>query len=111
MTIEISVWGILAVMGVPTAITSFFVWTLQQRIRKAEKRSEEHEKAREKNEVLIIQNTRAALALSEATARAVQRIPDANCNGDMRDALEYAQTVKNEQKDFLMKQGIHALYE
>ena len=59
----------------------------------------------------MIKGTSAAIALGEATARAVQRIPDAHCNGDMHAALEYATKVKHEQKDFLTKQGIHALYE
>ena len=53
----------------------------------------------------------AAVALAEATARAVQRIPDAKCNGDMHAALDYAAKVKHDQKEFLAKQGIHALYD
>jgi hypothetical protein len=109
--VEISVLGLLSIMGVPTALTGLFVWMLQKRMTNAEKRSEQREKAREENEILMIQNTRAALTLSEATARAVQRIPDAHCNGDMSAALDYAQRVKNAQKDFLTKQGVHALYE
>lgn len=51
------------------------------------------------NESLDIIDTElkaAALALGEATSRAVQRIPDAHCNGDMHAALEYAQKVKHE---------------
>lgn len=48
----------------------------------------------------------ASLALGEATARAVQRIPDAHCNGDMHAALDYAQNVKHEQKDFLNEQAL-----
>ncbi|MBP3387170.1 MAG: serine/threonine protein kinase [Clostridia bacterium] len=109
--VEISIVGLLSIMGIPTAITGVFVWMLQKRMTLAEKRSEARERAREENEILMIQNTRAALTLSEATARAVQRIPDAHCNGDMHKALDYAQRVKNAQKDFLTKQGIHALYE
>ena len=50
-------------------------------------------------------------AVREATAKAVQRIPDAHCNGDMHDALNYAANIKHKQKDFLTKQGIHALYD
>ncbi len=49
---------------------------------------EAREKAREKNEVLLIKSTGAAIALGEATAEAMQRIPDAHCNGDMKAALE-----------------------
>lgn len=51
------------------------------------------------------------IALSEATARAVQRIPDAHCNGDMHKALEYAGRVKHAQKELLMGLGIHALHD
>ena len=42
-------------------------------------------------------------------ARAVQRIPDAHCNGDMHAALDYAAKIKHAQKDFLTSQGIHAI--
>lgn len=52
-----------------------------------------------------------AIALAEATARAVQRIPDAHCNGDMHKALDYAEKVKHEQKNLLMGLGIHALHD
>ena len=78
------------------------------------KRREEEtnrESLREKQELLLIQGVRAAIALGEATAKAVQRIPDAHCNGDMKKALDYADKVKHEQKDFLAEQGVHFLYE
>lgn len=102
---------IATAFGIPTAFTGFCVWRLERKIAKREKLEEEREKAREQNELFLIKGTSAAIALGEATARAVQRIPDAHCNGDMHAALEYATTVKHEQKDFLTKQGIHALYE
>ena len=53
----------------------------------------------------------AAITLAEATAKAVQRIPEAKCNGDMHAALEYAAKVKHDQRDFLEKQGIHQIYD
>ena len=70
----------------------------------------EREQAREKGELCIINCINASLALGEATAKAVQRIPDAKCNGDMHAALDYAQKVKHEQKDFLNSQALHQLY-
>ena len=97
--------------GIPTAFTGFCVWQLKRRIEKREKVEEVRETAREENLNFIVKGTSAAIALAEATARAVQRIPDAHCNGDMHAALDYANTVKREHKDFLTKQGIHALYE
>ena len=91
----------VAAMGIPSAIMGLIVWKLERKIA-----------AREKDFLLLmVQSTGAAIALGEATAKAVQRIPDANCNGDMHDALNYAANIKHKQKDFLTKQGIHALYD
>ena len=110
MVIELSLGGLLTLLGIPTAITSLGLWILQRKMATREEIRDKREAAREKNEVLLIQNTRAALALAEATAIAVQRIPDAHCNGDMHAALEYARKVKHEQKDFLTEQGVKAIY-
>lgn len=57
----------------------------------------------------LIESNWAAIALAEATAKAVQRIPDAHCNGDMHEALEYAGRIKHSQKEFLAAQGLHAI--
>ena len=111
MVIELSVGGLVTLLGLPTAVTGLCFWLLQQRITKRDKAQEERERAREKNEVLIIKGVGAAIALGEATAEAVQRIPDAHCNGDMHAALEYATDIKHQQKDFLMQQGIQALWD
>jgi len=110
MVIELSIGCLVTLLGLPTAITAFCFWLLQQRITKRDKAQEERERAREKNEVLIIKGMGAAIALGEATAQAVQRIPDANCNGDMHAALEYARKVKHEHKEFLTEQSVQALY-
>lgn len=110
MVIELSVGGPITLLGIPTAITAFCSWMLQRRITKREKAQEEREQAREQNEVLIIKGMGAAIALGEATAQAVQRIPDAHCNGDMHAALEYARKVKHEHKEFMTEQSVQALY-
>lgn len=110
MVIELSIGGLVTLLGLPTAVTGLCFWLLQQRITKRDKAQEERERAREKNEVLIIKGMGAAIALGEATAEAVQRIPDAHCNGDMHAALEYARKVKHEHKEFLTEQSVQALY-
>lgn len=115
-------WLILAALGLPSALTGFFIRRMEKRLDKREAqrkkeqdaleaRAEEREKKREQLEMVLIQSTSAAIALGEATARAVQRIPDAHCNGDMHQALEYAAEVKHNQKDFLMEIGVHALHD
>lgn len=93
---------IIAAAGIPTAITGLL-------FRHLEKRMDEKDRAREQHEYLIVKSINASMALGEATAEAVQRIPDAHCNGDMHAALEYARKVKHEQKDFLNKQAVHSI--
>lgn len=101
---------IILAMSIPSAITGFCFWLLEQRISKREKEREKKESVREKQELLIVKSIGAAISLGEATAEAVARIPDAHCNGDMHAALEYARKIKHEQKDFLTQQGIEAIY-
>ncbi len=110
MTIQLDMTGLLALMGIPSAITGFCFWLLQKNITKRDADRNKQEEAQKKNELLLIRGVGAAITLGEATARAVQRIPDAHCNGDMHEALEYAQKVKHEQQDFLREQGIENLY-
>lgn len=120
-----TVGEIAAICGIPSALTvaivGFFVWLLQRSISKREKaraaedakleaervKQENSRKAFEKN---LLATSNAALALGEATARAVQRIPDAHCNGDMHAALDYAAEIKHKHKDFITEQGVQALY-
>lgn len=102
---------LLKFWGVPTAFFGLFIWLLQRSISKRDKKAEEREKNREKLDVVLLQSTSAAIALGEATAKAVQKIPDAHCNGDMHAALNYAAQIKHNQKDFLTSIGVHSLHE
>lgn len=87
------------------------MWLLKKHIDKKDDARAERDRAREEFELMLVKGNNAAIALGEATAKAVQNIPDAHCNGDMHDALDYAQRVKHEQKDFLSEQGIkHIIY-
>ena len=101
---------ILIAASIPSAITGFCFWILERKIAAREDRekeeAEKRDEQRKKYEACQLNMTVASMALAEATAKAVQRIPDANCNGDMTFALNYAEKVKNEQKDFLRKLAI-----
>lgn len=111
--IELNIWqllaGFVAAMGIPSAAMGLIVRRLEKKINKKDSEREEQDKAQKDLIVLLVQSTSASIALGEATARAVQRIPDAHCNGDMHAALEYATSVKHKQKDFLTQQGVDAL--
>lgn len=107
MDIGINITGLLVAMGIPSAITGFCFWLLERRLEKREKKQEEKEKIREKQEFLMVKSIGAAIALGEASAIALK---NGHTNGETEAALEYAREVKHEQKDFLTKQGIEAIY-
>ncbi len=105
--IQLDIGQLVALMGIPSAITGFCFWMLQRRMTKRDEEIDRREKAREKNEVLLVRSVGAAIALGEAAATALK---NGHANGETEAALEYARQVKHEQKDFLTEQGIRALY-
>lgn len=122
LTVGQALWAFILALGIPSALTGFLFWNFERKIAKREakrekeqeerhKKEAEREKAREELQILTIQGVSAAIALGEATAKAVQRIPDAHCNGDMHDALNYAIKIKHKQKDFLTRMGIASVVE
>lgn len=122
LTVGQALWAFILALGIPSALTGFLVWNFERKIAKREakrekeqeerhKKEAEREKAREELQILTIQGVSAAIALGEATAKAVQRIPDAHCNGDMHDVLNYAIKIKHKQKDFLTRMGIASVVE
>lgn len=81
----------------------------RRRDKKEREKAAEQQKMQEKLMLKLIEGSWAAIALGEATAKAMQRIPDAHCNGDMHAALDYAAEVKHKQKEFLAERGIHSI--
>ena len=96
-----------------SAIVVAIIEALAVRDRRRDKRERaqiaQQQRLQEQLMLKLIESNWAAIALGEATAKAVQRIPDAHCNGDMHAALEYAGKIKHSQKEFLAQQGIHAI--
>ena len=83
-------------LGIPSLLASFFVLWMQHILKKRDAQEREREKARQKNNVLLIRMVGAAIALGEATAHAVQL---GHANGDIEAALTYAHQVNEEQQD------------
>ena len=113
--------AVAAAAGIPSAAVGFFVWCMQRKINQRDQQKEadnlryrqereEKERDREQFELHLIESVNASMALAEATAKAVQRIPDAHCNGDMHAALAYAAEVKRKQKDFLTQKGLQSIF-
>lgn len=112
--------AIIAAAGIPGAVVGFIVWRMQQKILKRDKQREEDnrryrekrekkEADREQLELFLVESVNATVALSVATAKAVQRIPDAHCNGDMHAALKVAEDAQKNQESFLRKRGLQSI--
>lgn len=110
-----NVLNVLLVIGLPTAVTSavigFGFWLLKRKFDKDKKEQEERDRNVEKLMIMMFQTSRANNVLSVATAKAVQRIPDAHCNGDMTSALKEAEKMQKDEKNFLVDQGIKHILE
>lgn len=106
---------LLIAAGIPSAIFSaiigFIVWYFQRKITKRDAEREEREKNVEKLMLMMINSSRATNVLATATARAVQRIPEAQCNGDMTAALAEADALIKEERKFLADQGLKHIFE
>ena len=100
----------LIIWGIPTAITGLMVWWLKRQIDKRDAKAEEREKNTERLMLMIMQTSRATNVLADATAKAVQRIPDAHCNGDMTEALRKASEIQKEEQQFLIDQGVKHIF-
>lgn len=97
-------------MGIPSAIFGLLIWWFKRYIDKREAKAEVREKNTENLMLLMMKEIKANNILAEATAKAVQRIPDAHCNGDMTSALERASRIQKEEEDFMRDQGIKHVF-
>lgn len=103
---NISIGELVALMGVPSAVTGLLVWYLKRWLERREKTAEERNKALTDILIAQVMCNNASLSLAEATANAVSRIPDAHCNGDMHEALAVAKEMKHKQRELLTKLGV-----
>lgn len=108
---ELTIAQLIAVFGIPAAITGFGIWMFQRRIEKREAKAKEHEANLEALVLMMMQTSRANTVGITAIARAVQRIPDAHCNGDMTSALAEMEAIQKKEQQFIVDKGIKYLFE
>ena len=101
----------LFITALPSAIIGLIVWWIKRRVEKNEQEQKERETNLENLVLMMMQTTRANTVGITAIARAVQRIPDAQCNGDMTAALEEMGKIQEKEKSFLMDKGIKYIFE
>ena len=122
VTFNLSAAIIVVLAALPTGAVTLGVYFIQRSIEKRDKKQESERQARQQevdrrdqqrqdNEFMTLKCVMASLDLAEATAKAVQRIPDAHCNGDMTQALEKAAKVRQQQEEFVERAGISSIYQ
>ena len=111
MVIMDTIVAIVAAAGIPSAVMGLLIWWLKKHIDKNEARREQSDKAKEELILMLMRSTRANAVVCSAIGRAVQRIPDAHCNGDMTAALEKMNQMQKEEQDFLMEHGVKHIVE
>ena len=97
------IWGIpSAIVG---GIVSLALYLFKRKIDKKDREREDREQKRAEEQrtmlYMLLEGTNANSVAIKATCEAIQRIPDAHCNGDMHAAIAYLETVDNKRKDFL----------
>lgn len=108
---ELTIAQLIAVFGIPTAITGLGVWWFKRRIERNETKAKEHENNLEALVLMMMQTSRANTVGITAIAKAIQRIPDAHCNGDMTAALEEMEKIQKKEQQFIIDKGIKYIFE
>lgn len=106
-----SLLEIIALFGIPSAITGLAIWWFKKRIEKNESKAKEHESNLESLVLMMMQTSRANTVGITAIAKAIQRIPDAHCNGDMTAALEEMEKIQKKEQQFIIDKGIKYIFE
>lgn len=101
------IWELILAIGIPSTVVGFAFRRVEQKLEKEKKEREKQEEARRNYESIQVKLLTAGIALSKANAVALK---NGKCNGETKAALEYLETVKHEQRDFLTKQGIEHLF-
>lgn len=108
---ELTIAQLIAVFGIPSAITGLAVWWVKRRVEASEKKNQEQQQNIEALIMMMVQSSKANQIGITAIARAVQRIPDAHCNGDMTEALAKMEAIQDQEKKFLIDKGIKYIFE
>ena len=76
ITINVSdlLLAFIAALGIPSTIMGLLTWRLKKRIEAAEEEQSQKNNGQKELIMILVQSTRASIALGEATARAVQRV-------------------------------------
>ena len=102
---------------IPSAISSMLIFLWQRKIKERDDRDKEErlrrqsiqdekDAVRERFNICMLDCIVANIGIAEATARAVKRLPDAHCNGDMDAAMKRLHEVQARQEQFLQERAV-----
>lgn len=109
-TMDIDVSTILSFWGVPGIIGGIILYILKKKADKREKERLQRDENQKALMLMMMQSNRANSVGIRALAVAMQRIPDAKCNGDMKKALDQMDEASKKEKDFLLSLGIEHIF-
>jgi len=104
--VTLTISELIGILGVPSVLSGIFMLIIQRGANKREKKRDMEEKARCDHEYIMMKELGAATTLDVVTAKIVQKIPDAHCNGDMQRALDDVIDAKCKHQEFMNMQGI-----
>lgn len=94
--------------AVPSLISGVGLSVISSNLKKHQENRMKQEADHIKSEDHILNTLIATAEGTEAIARAIQRIPDAHCNGDMKAAIEKVESSLSEQRAFLREKAVEA---
>ncbi len=103
-----SLLEIIALFGIPSAITGLAIWWLKRKVEQNEKKQQEQQHNLEALVLMMMESTRANTKLCVAIGEAVR---DGTCNGNMSSALETVEKVQEKEKRFLLDLGVKHIFE
>jgi hypothetical protein len=93
---------------IPSVVSGVCLFIIERKMAKRHDETEKHEADHVKNETHIIKTLIATAEGTEAIAKAIQRVPDAHCNGDMKAAILKVEKALDEQRSFLQEKAVEA---
>ena len=94
--------------AIPSLVSGVGLSVISNNLKKHQENQMKQEADHIKSEQHVLNTLIATAEGTEAIAKAVQRIPDAHCNGDMKAAIEKVEKTLSSQRDFLREKAVEA---
>lgn len=93
---------------IPSIVSGIGLYAISHSMSNHQEKLKKQEADHIKSEDHILNTLIATAEGTEAIARAIQRIPDAHCNGDMKAAIEKVESSLSEQRAFLREKAVES---